>query len=190
MNKINKVLVCVILFLLACGVGYVASLTPDARNMTIENAQITFDTPKVNLEIKGEVKNKGIYKVNKGMTVYDALYMAGGVTNKADLANVDTDAIILEDGVLTIPKAEKDSIASHTQFVVSSDGNLGKCNINTAGINQLTQLSGIGESTAKKIIEYRSTHGNFKSIEDILNVKGIGKSKYLKFKDYITVEGK
>ena len=60
-------------------------------------------------------------------------------------------------------------------------------NINTANIEELTLLSGIGESKAKSIIEYRETNGNFQSIEDIVNVSGISENTYEKIKDYITV---
>ncbi len=60
-------------------------------------------------------------------------------------------------------------------------------NINTAGINELMTLSGVGEAKAKAIIEYREKNGSFKSIEDIKNVSGIGEAAYQKIKDYITV---
>ena len=62
---------------------------------------------------------------------------------------------------------------------------IGKVNINTASIEILTKLPGVGEKTAEKIIEYRKSYGKFKSSEDIMNVKGIGKGKYEKMKDFI-----
>ena len=62
-----------------------------------------------------------------------------------------------------------------------------RININTADINKLTELDGIGESKAKTIIEYRTTNGLFKNIEDIKNISGIGESLYNKIKDKITV---
>jgi len=62
-----------------------------------------------------------------------------------------------------------------------------KININTATVEQLAELPGVGEATAKKIIEYREQNGNFKTAQDIMNVKGIGEKKYEKLEDLITV---
>ena len=62
-------------------------------------------------------------------------------------------------------------------------------NINTATEEELRQLTGIGEVKAKRIIEHRKAHGPFKSIEDIMNVKGIGEKTFMKFKDRIVVGG-
>ena len=72
------------------------------------------------------------------------------------------------------------------QSEVVSENNT-KVNINTADINTLTTISGIGESKAKSIIEYRNTSGNFNKIEDIMNVTGIGESLFEKIKNSITV---
>ncbi|MDA2917940.1 ComEA family DNA-binding protein [Desulfobacterota bacterium AH_259_B03_O07] len=62
-----------------------------------------------------------------------------------------------------------------------------KININTASVEQLVELPGIGESTASKIVAYREQNGGFKTIDDLLNVKGIGERKYEKMKSLITV---
>ncbi len=62
-----------------------------------------------------------------------------------------------------------------------------KININTANLEELTELDGVGESTARKIIEYRNEHG-FKKAEDIMNVSGIGEKKFEAIKNHITVE--
>ncbi len=64
-----------------------------------------------------------------------------------------------------------------------------KVDLNTATQEQLDSLPGIGPATAKRILEYRATNGNFKKIEDLMNVKGIGEKKFLKLKDLVTVGG-
>lgn len=71
------------------------------------------------------------------------------------------------------------------QYVESSDG---KININTASKNQLMLLDGIGETTAQKIIDYRTQNGNFTKIEELMNVKGIGEKKFEQIKDRIKTE--
>lgn len=63
-----------------------------------------------------------------------------------------------------------------------------KVNINTANLEKLQSLPGIGASTAQKILDYKTEHGNFKTIEDLKNVKGIGESKFNVLKDYIIVK--
>jgi len=62
-----------------------------------------------------------------------------------------------------------------------------KININTASVEQLAELPGVGESTAIKIVDYREQNGGFKTIDDLLNVKGVGERKYEKMKNLITV---
>ena len=64
----------------------------------------------------------------------------------------------------------------------------GKVNINKATIGELTNIPGIGASTAQKIVLYRDENGKFKNVEDIKNVSGIGNNKYESIKDYITVK--
>lgn len=65
---------------------------------------------------------------------------------------------------------------------------LGKININTAAIEQLQLLPGIGESLAQRIIDYRNQNGNFKNTDDLMNVSGIGEKKFDSIKDYVTVD--
>ena len=62
-----------------------------------------------------------------------------------------------------------------------------KVNINTAGVEELDQLPGIGPAIAQRIIDYRNEHGEFKKVEDVQEVKGIGDAKYSEIKDSITV---
>ena len=72
-------------------------------------------------------------------------------------------------------------ISSKTEFITD------KININTASKDELKRLKGIGEAIAQNIIDYRNEYGNFDSIEEIINVKGIGKAKFEDIKDHITV---
>ena len=167
---------------------------------------------KYNIDIKGAVKNPGVYQLESNLTVNDAINIAGGLTKNADtsiinLAKKLTDEMVIiiytkeevkksniVDTVIKVvekecicPNIQNDGCLNDeiTDNITNSDtGNL--VNINTASQEELQTINGIGEGKAKSIIEYRNTNGNFKSIEDIKNVEGIGDKLYEQIKIYIT----
>lgn len=154
------------------------------------------------IHITGEVKNEGVIYLEKGARLVDAIKEAGGETKEADLSQVNL-AYELQDGQkIYIPnKNEKISqyiIGINGETIDSNGTNTGnestssskegaKVNINTATQNELDGLPGIGPALAQRIIDFREENGNFKSIEDIQNVKGIGDSKFDDIKDTIVV---
>ena len=156
------------------------------------------------IHVTGEVKNPGVVKVKQGSRIEDIIEEAGGLTENADITNVNL-AFEVEDGMkIRIPSNDEDNenegnIIEHyiTQdsgkdVIVSEDKsseNLSSViNINTANETELEQLPGIGASIAGKIIDYRNKNGQFKAIEDINNVTGIGETKFEKIKDLIKVK--
>ena len=163
----------------------------------VNNNQVTEDKEEIAVHITGEVKKQGIIYLEKGSRVADAIKKAGGETKDADLSQINL-AYILQDGQkIYIPnKNEKIS-----QYITEKSGNNDteenttsnsnkedkKVNINTANQSELDQLQGIGPSIAQKIIEYREENGNFKNIQELQNVKGIGNAKYEEIKDNVTV---
>lgn len=160
-------------------------------NESIENDE-TEQEIEIAVHVTGEVKKQGLIYVKQGARVADAIEKAGGETSEADLSQINL-AYILEDGQkIYIPnKNEKIS-----QYITKNNGNNEnnntdkedkKVNINTASQSELDELPGIGPSTAQKIIEYREENGNFETIEDVQNVKGIGDAKFEEIKDKITV---
>lgn len=154
------------------------------------------------IHITGEVKKEGVIYLEKGARIVDAIKEAGGETKNADLSQVNL-AYELQDGQkIYIPnKNEKISqyiIGINGKTIDSNGTNTGnestssskegaKVNINTATQNELDGLPGIGPALAQRIIDFREENGNFKSIEDIQNVKGIGNSKFDEIKDKIVV---
>lgn len=131
--------------------------------------------------INGEVANPGVVILKKSAYLSDAILAAGDLTPLADTEKINP-ATILKDGTsYNIPAK------NNTNKKEKEKSNDGKININTADESELKTLNGIGESTAKKIIEHRKEKGNFNTIEDLKNVKGIGKGKFEKIKDKITV---
>lgn len=168
---------------------------------------------KIVIYIIGEIKKEGVYELEEDSRISDAIEKAGGVKESADLSQINL-AYKIEDGMrIYIPKRgelvqNKEKIEDKTQEVVTgkstditnttsvntnlsinkkSKTDIEKINLNKATQTELETLPGIGPSTAEKIIAYRKENGNFKNIEDIMNVNGIGESKYNKIKDLISV---
>ena len=146
----------------------------------------------------GAVQNEGVYELSEGSRVIDAVNAAGGFTEDADRVFINQaefvyDAQRIE--ILTIDQAD----ALRQSGILSAEGSKSltdsgeasggrKININTAGVEELMLIPGIGRSKAEKIIEYREENGRFGSPEEITNVNGIGDSMYEKMKDCITAE--
>ena len=178
-------------------------LENDEKKKNEENIEITNEINeeenKIAVHIIGEVKKEGIIYLAKGSRVADAIKKAGGETKEADLSKINL-AYLVKDGEKIYVPNKNDEIA---EYITKENGNNliteenntsnnlkgenDKVNINTATLNELDSLPGIGPSTAQKIIDYREENGNFKTIEDLQNVKGIGDAKYEEIKDKIIV---
>lgn len=149
-----------------------------------ENIVEEVEDNSIKVHITGEINNPGLIELVSGDRISDAIEKAGGVTSLADTSKVNL-AYMLSDGEkIYIPSINDEE---GVEYIQSSSQNT-KININTATQEELETLTGIGESTAKSIIEYREQNGKFTTIEDIKNVSGIGDAKYEKLKDEITVK--
>lgn len=151
-----------------------------------DTTEITMTTLCVH--VCGCVRHPGLYEMPAGSRIGNAIDEAGGFTDSASQESVNL-AALLEDGMqIYVPsedECEEGSDVSHT-FHQSSDGS-GLINLNTASVDDLMKLNGIGQAKAEAIIEYRETNGVFASIEDIKKVSGIGDSTYENIKNDITV---
>ena len=142
--------------------------------------------------ISGEIKKEGVYYLDKDARVANLIDIAGGLTETADISKInpaqklnDSDKIIIpekkdNDESSTIDEGFNDESSQNESSI--SD----KININTATKDELTTLTGIGEATANKIINYRK-NSPFKEIEDIMNVPGIGEAKFNNIKEDICI---
>lgn len=176
----------------------IASNTSNSENSSSQNLEDTEEI--VIIHVTGAVKNPGIVKLKEGSRIEDAIEAAGGLTENADITEVNL-AYILEDGIkLRIPSASDEEITEEDILIENNGENIiedttngtgsssSMVNINKASQTELETLPGIGPSLAGKIIEYREQNGKFGSIEDIKNVSGIGDSKYESLKDFICVK--
>ena len=144
------------------------------------------------IHITGAVKTGGVIHLIEGDRIIDAIDKAGGITEDADLSKVNL-AYVLQDGQkVYIPSLQDEEIIRTVtdgsgDDVIVDGATKAIVNINRATEAELETLSGIGPSTALKIIEYRKANGNFKKIEDLMNVPGIGQAKFDAIKNNITI---
>ncbi len=138
--------------------------------------------------ICGAVSKPGVYELEEGARVGDAISMAGGFTLEADEVYLNLAEPVADGSKIYVPTVEETDEKGYLPIDGSSDESSSPVvNINTAGEDMLTSLPGIGQSKAKSIVEYRESNGKFLSIEDIKNVSGIGERLFEQIKELITV---
>lgn len=148
---------------------------------SFDNVIVEEVTSEIYVDIDGAVKNPGVYKVKTGARLFNIIEMAGGLSDDADVTTINR-AMIVSDGYkVIIPKVGE---AGQVTDMASDNGMI---NINIASSSDLEELPGIGPVTAETIIDYREEHNGFKSIEELLNISGIGVVTFDKVKDSITV---
>lgn len=142
---------------------------------------------KIQVYLSGQVKNISVVELedNGNLRLIDAVNLAGGLTDFADTEAINLAAPISDGQHVHIPT--KEIFLRTAQDISASPTNGDKVNINTADVEKLTTLKGIGPVTAQKIIDYREQNGAFKTIDEIKNVRGIGEKKFAAIKDKITV---
>lgn len=172
----------------------------ESKDVSDTNPLKTKEKPsKITVYITGAVSNPGVFTLDSGKRLDDAIKMAGGVTNNADLNRINLAMNIEDSQHYIIPKiGENTSVESTAQgenssvqqanIASNSTNSSAKININSADEKTLESIPGVGPSTSKKIVDYRNKEGKFNSIEDIKNVTGIGDKKFENMKEYIDVK--
>ena len=201
----KRIYITVFLAITGIAVCLWTSLKPGKKEVVIETLVADSETASVSdvkeesrtvfpVYIGGAVQQPGIYEIEEYVYLYQLIDRAGGFSEEADMDHIDRVYLIDHSQSLYIPKKGEYSDEPHVYVPVighqhednneEKKGN-GKVDINTADVSELSQLPGIGEKTAEKILQYRETNGSFKKKEDIMKVSGIGESKYEKIKDLI-----
>jgi competence protein ComEA len=138
--------------------------------------------PKIFVHIGGSVKHPGIYQLESGARVYEAVLAAGGLGAKANQMSINL-ARVLTDGEQLLVASNSQSV--NQQFNIPTQPSL--ISINQASASQLEDLPGVGPALAGRIVDWRTANGGFKSKEDLLNVSGIGDKLYAGVKDLVTL---
>ena len=156
------------------------------------------------VDVGGAVNISGLFALPKGSRVADAIEAAGGLTESAEVKYINRAYVLCDGDRLYVPTVTEvlEGNAPPTAGQVNASGgsasiaygssssggtNALLVNINTAGSEELQLLNGVGPATAQKIIDYRTKHGAFKRIEDLMNVSGIGAKSFEKLSDHVTV---
>ena len=166
------------------------------------------------VDVKGAVNKPGVYEIEEEKRIIDAINLAGGLSKDANTINLNLSKKVSDEMYIIVytkneiynykkNNSNSSNINCASNECVCPDSNndacinkevsknnslvSGKISINTASKEELMSLSGVGEAKALAIISYRETNGNFKSIEDIKNVSGIGDALFEKIKDNITI---
>lgn len=207
-KKILVIIIVVIIFLgtLILNLNFSDEDVSAAENIELKSSNEN-KSSKIKIDIKGMIKNPGVYEVDSNSRVNDVIKIAGGLKKDANTNYINLSARVIDEMVIWIYsnkeikelKLEQSStkymiqecncpVVDNTTCLNNDKQNSGGLvNINTDDESKLSSLAGIGEAKAKAIIEFRNKNGKFKTIEDIKNVSGIGESAYNKIKDYITV---
>lgn len=185
--------------LVVAGVGWAAfsSMRAPAFEVHADEAVAPSSSEPEAVEVKaqvyvyvtGAVANPGVYSLDEGLRVCDAVEAAGGLTEDADASTVNLARVLSDGEHIALPtKAEVETALAQG----SAGGTVGAAasslvNINTADASALETLSGVGSATARAIISDREQNGPFSTIEDLMRVDGIGEKKFAKLKDSICV---
>ncbi len=182
--------------------------TPDATTLRATRTPPPTNTPDSTLKIyiTGEIKKPGVYVMRPGDRLEDAINQAGGFTDEADQTHLDLAQRVKDEMKIVVPVRATAGATPAQAGVILPGGNAGqptsaagagkptatatrtpgKINLNTASQADLESLPGIGEVLAQRIIEYRTTHGPFKTLDDLKKVQGITKATQDKIKDQVT----
>ncbi|BAQ57380.1 helix-hairpin-helix domain-containing protein [Lactobacillus acetotolerans] len=175
----------------------VGSSTSSAKGANVASKAEETKSKTVTCDISGAVKNQGVYTLKNGARLQELIEAAGGTVKKAQLKAVNRALLLKDQDKIHIPyKGEK---VDNATTVASANGSASaagsgasgqsgeKVNLNTAAAADLQKLNGIGEKKAEQIIAYREENGQFKKIEDLTQVSGIGEKTFAALKDQLEI---
>lgn len=148
------------------------------------------EKPKENemifVDVSGCVVRPGVYQLPRGSRLFEAIELAGGLTEDGDVRSINRARTLSdEEVILVLSRTEYENRAEALKSEGKGDE---RVELNSAGAEALERLSGVGPAMAQRILEYRNVHGPFRRIEDLLNVSGIGEKTFERLKDSIYVK--
>lgn len=213
---LKSVLLCTLIVVCICGCGkgtaqYISSeevtSMEEAKQDTQEavsdtqqsewDVDVDTDTEESLLYVYvcGAVHQPGVYTLPEGSRVCDLFEAASGLTDEAAKDYWNQARLLVDGEMIYVPTIEEAKerqqsgldVSSQQSGSMNTDDTSGKINLNTASLEQLMEIPGVGESKARAILEYRETNGGFSSIEEVMNIEGIKEGVFSKMKEYIVV---
>ena len=135
-------------------------------------------SPSIYIHVAGAVRKPGIYQLDSGSRVFDAVLLAGGFTQKANQTSVNMARILNDGEQLLVSSGTSNAQVQQESSLIS---------LNQASSSQLEDLPGVGPALAGRMVDWRTANGGFKSKEDLLNVAGIGDKLFAVVKDLVTL---
>jgi len=175
--------------------SFSASSGETSQPKTVTSASKT-ESDKIFVDIKGAIRKEGVYELTSGSRVTDVVKLAGGFTDDADKKSVNLAEKVADEAVIYVARVGEEvtpaSTPSQAKNTATSgaqqDADSAQINLNTATLEELQTISGIGAKRAQDIIDYRDNNGGFSSVDDLKNVSGIGEKTLEKLKAEVTVD--
>ena len=170
---------------------------PESREVNLTVVNNKGISKKITVDIEGAVENPGVYTIEEDLRLDNLIKIAGGLKEIAETKGLNK-AMKLQDGgyyyIFSIGEKDNGEIAvynsegsySTTEESASHRGD-GKININTASLESLQLIPGVGEVKAASIVQYREKNGGFNTLEELKNISGIGEKTFEKLRDYIDI---
>lgn len=160
------------------------STKKNKHNKNVDSEIDLSDENSMYIDIEGAVVNPGVYRIKEGDRIFHAIAKAGGLKDKADIKSINKAEVLSDGQKIYIYELGE---AGHSGDSTSDENSGDKVNINSADVNKLQEIEGIGPSMANRIIEYRKTNGRFKKLDELKNVSGIGEKRFESMKNSITI---
>lgn len=195
-GKFRVFLVIISVICMVCGCGSRNTVYLETKDTEMEEASQPEATEPVEeteapescfVYVCGAVNCPGVYELPPKSRVYEAIRMAGGVTEDAGSESVNQAEYVTDGQMLRIPTLEEELAAEKSSGNTDQTVDDGLLNINSASAADFMTLPGIGQSKADALVKYREEHGGFSSIEEIMQVDGIKEGVFHKIKDSIKV---
>jgi competence protein ComEA len=170
------------------GVG--AASKPDVVAAPLEPDTKRPARPLLVVDVVGEVRRPGLYRLRDGSRIADAVRRAGGARRKADLATLNLAAPLVDGIQILVPSRAPAPVGASSGGSAPGSAGAGTpalhVSLSSATVEDLDQLPGIGPVTAQKIVDYRTAHGPFASVDDLDAVPGIGPTRIEQLRDLVT----
>jgi competence protein ComEA len=152
-----------------------------ARPVVVEANPAAEARPSILVHVVGAVRSPGLYRLREGARIADAVARAGGVTRRADVALVNLAAPVADGAQVVVPRRQ----AAVAAAGVAPQAPAGPVHLNTATLEQLDALPGVGPATAQGILDYRQENGAFSSVDELDAVPGIGPARLEQLRDLV-----